>query len=154
MRGLRRLSTIVACVIALLVLAANPALAGAGVVVTGESNQNYLSAYFEKISNTSLLCGGRNEHPQNNQTKLLVSYVCQYRDLSGTWRDFSRAPAYSTSSADTGWHYYSVNPCNTFSGTRKVRAQADGYWCVDCFLAVNEYQGTLTTGIADRWVTC
>jgi hypothetical protein len=151
MRGLRRLF-IVACVTALFVLAANPALAT--VITQGQNNENYLSASFEKISNTNIKCGGRNYHPQNNQTVLLVSYVCQYKTLSGTWVDFQRAPAYSISLADTGWHYYSVNPCNYFSGTRKVAAEVDGYWCVDCNLSKNNFGGTLTTRIADRSVSC
>jgi hypothetical protein len=66
---------------------------------------------------------------------ILVSAVCQYRDTSGNWHDFERAPANDCSNCAAVSVSYQDNPCigsdggvNLPAGTWRIRGQADGYY--------------------------
>jgi hypothetical protein len=128
------LATFVAAV--LLVTTANPALAVIktasethdGMTITARINRDYAAQ--------TVTCDGKNLRTSGtSQDKMLVSYVCQYFTVSGTWVDWHTAPSITcTNCSVVGWPQAQdkdvLHPCSFFggSGTVSLRAQADGWY--------------------------
>ena len=103
--------------------------------ITQTDNGNRVTASYTTLAHCSTgicfysaYCFGSNHHTPA-AAKVLVSYVCQYRDSAKVWHDFYTAPAnYCTNCTDVQGAD-ELYPCNYLArGTWYVRGQADGYW--------------------------
>ena len=132
---LSRMRRALAASLALIVCAALATAALAANSVTQTSDGNTLTASVGHSGN-DFSCSGTNRRSTGASVPfILVSAVCQYQDLAGSWHSFATAPANDCGPCASVSVTYRDNPCtssdggaNLPAGTWRIRGRADGYY--------------------------